>query len=249
MTEESERPDPELAQTEARQAVEAEKALLLAQLEENLQMMAQLGTEQGRVEEQAREMEKEIRELVQEEVALNKKKRAMQERAKELGVQRSSISGRRVQLGRDKEILQGKLIKLQGRLEEILRCNQPKPAAEEPVPLEFVALRSSPRVEVEVLVSVTNPPAAFSTITVNISEGGLFLTTFEDVPVGTIMDLILFLPDHEGFQVKGEVRWVCSGNNPLTPDAVPGLGVKFIGLSPEESAILFEFCRAHLPQE
>jgi len=249
MTVEPESADSLQAQQQARVAVEAEKALLLVHLEENLQLMAQLGSEQGRVEEQARGMEPEIRELVQEEQALNAKKRSMQDRAKELAVQRSSISGRRVQLARDKEILQSKLIKLQSRLEQIHRCVESLPMADAIEPIDVSSLRNSVRVPVEVLVAVTNPPMAFTTVTVNLSDGGLFLATFENIPVGTIIDLILFLPDQPGMQLKGEVRWACSGNNPMAPDATPGLGVKFIALSAQENALIRTFRQSYLSPE
>ena len=64
----------------------------------------------------------------------------------------------------------------------------------------------------------------------NISEGGIFIATHHNAPLGTQVHLEFSLPDNETpISALGEVRW-CSQYNPNS-DGAPGLGLSFLNLS------------------
>ncbi len=61
-------------------------------------------------------------------------------------------------------------------------------------------------------------------MTANIGVGGAFLLTEAPEEVGTILEISLHVPDHQGeLLVEAEVRWLRSAD----ADAGGGMGVKF----------------------
>ena len=67
----------------------------------------------------------------------------------------------------------------------------------------------------------------------NISEGGLFVATHQLSPVGTRMELMLKAEPHlPKTVVEVEVRWI-RNTDELTSDCPPGMGLKFVNLSPD----------------
>jgi uncharacterized protein (TIGR02266 family) len=76
----------------------------------------------------------------------------------------------------------------------------------------------------------------------DISEGGVFVATYQKLELGTHVTLALELPAGR-VQVRGEVRW--ARQELEDSDQRPGLGVAFTELSPEAVATLTEFCRSH----
>ena len=63
----------------------------------------------------------------------------------------------------------------------------------------------------------------------NISRGGIFITSQKPLPIGTRVRLVFSLPDFPlPFDLAGEVRWV----NPVGhgSHAAPGMGVMFSNL-------------------
>lgn len=81
----------------------------------------------------------------------------------------------------------------------------------------------------------------FAAIT-NISELGIFVRTLEPLLVGTPL-MLSFAPNgHAPFKLAGEVAWV----NPVRPDGDnpnPGMGVRFVGITPEDRERLVEVIR------
>lgn len=66
----------------------------------------------------------------------------------------------------------------------------------------------------------------------NISEMGIFVRSDEPLPVGTELDLRFHPEGEEPVELRGQVAWV----NPvkLGGDNInPGMGVRFLGLTPE----------------
>jgi type IV pilus assembly protein PilZ len=76
----------------------------------------------------------------------------------------------------------------------------------------------------------------------NISQMGIFVRTVEPLAIGTPLELSFAPPGHESFKLKGEVTWVNlvreGGDNPN-----PGMGVRFLGLTPDEREALVEVIR------
>jgi type IV pilus assembly protein PilZ len=76
----------------------------------------------------------------------------------------------------------------------------------------------------------------------NISEMGIFVRSLEPLKVGTHVALAFAPPGHEAFRLGGQVAWInpvrADGDNPN-----PGMGIRFIDLSPENRERLVEVVR------
>lgn len=71
----------------------------------------------------------------------------------------------------------------------------------------------------------------YSGVSENISEGGVFVATYQPPPIGTEVDMTIRLPDtDEEFQVVGIVRW-CRELG--VGEGMPGVGVEWIDLAPD----------------
>jgi type IV pilus assembly protein PilZ len=93
--------------------------------------------------------------------------------------------------------------------------------------------RSYERIDVEWSVDCeTEQTFLYASIT-NISEMGIFVATQEPLEVGTRLTLRFAVPGQESpFILLGQVAWV----NPirlLSDKPNPGLGIRFVDLSPE----------------
>jgi uncharacterized protein (TIGR02266 family) len=98
------------------------------------------------------------------------------------------------------------------------------------------------RVAIEVTASPESESHFFVDLTGNLSQGGLFVATWRRLPVGTGVDLAIALP-HGSLSLRGRVRWV----RDMAEGVVPGLGVAFEGLSPEQLVRIEEFCAQRAP--
>jgi uncharacterized protein (TIGR02266 family) len=75
----------------------------------------------------------------------------------------------------------------------------------------------------------------------DISEGGVFVATYQTLPLGTVVSLGLELPSGR-VVVQGRVRWQRSQVE--DGDSRPGLGIQFMDLDAHTVAMLTELCRA-----
>lgn len=80
----------------------------------------------------------------------------------------------------------------------------------------------------------------YAGISENISEGGVFIATFEAFAIGTPLALTMTLPNDHEVRLNGVVRW-CREYNPSTPNIQPGVGVQFTELDGETRAAIDEF--------
>jgi uncharacterized protein (TIGR02266 family) len=96
--------------------------------------------------------------------------------------------------------------------------------------LESVASqRGAPRAQVIVSIDMFSEHNFWSGLTMNMSEGGVFVATHHAVPQGTVLALELTLPGSETpITAVAEVRWTRDYNG--ESDVPPGLGLQFIGL-------------------
>jgi len=101
-------------------------------------------------------------------------------------------------------------------------------------------LRSAPRESVHVQVDVFSEHNFWSGLSMNMSEGGVFVATHHVVPHGTRVMLNLLLPfEDEPIVLVAEVRWTrgYSGQD----DVPPGLGLQFIDLDEHSHARIRRF--------
>lgn len=116
------------------------------------------------------------------------------------------------------------------------------PAASPPVP--DVAPARGFRVPYVVEVSVSSDHNFWSGFTHNLSEGGVFLATPREVPIGSVVQFELRLPNTgTPWLVRGEVRWT-RGPDAAGPDSPPGIGVRFVDLDPALEREITEFITA-----
>ena len=95
--------------------------------------------------------------------------------------------------------------------------------------LDPAEARTAPRASAYVCIDVFSEHNFWTGLSMNISEGGVFIATHHEVPTGTTIVLHMMLPfEDEPIVVLGEVRWARAFSN--DSDAPPGIGVAFVGL-------------------
>lgn len=103
--------------------------------------------------------------------------------------------------------------------------------------------RLFPRASVALEVGVSTEHNFWSGLTMNVSEGGVFVATHHDVPLGTVLSITISLPDGlDPVVALGEVRW----RRPWTgdDDVPPGLGVKFVDIGDASMTRIRDFVKA-----
>lgn len=96
-------------------------------------------------------------------------------------------------------------------------------------PVERVEARSNERTAVNVCVNVFSDHNFWSGLAMNMSEGGIFIATYDSIAIGTQLELHIILPfEEEPIITNAEVRWRREFSGPN--DAPPGLGLKFSDL-------------------
>jgi uncharacterized protein (TIGR02266 family) len=124
----------------------------------------------------------------------------------------------------------------------------------EALPLEGSALaepqhvveehRASKRISIEVELHLASESHFFSGLSGDISEGGVFVSTYRPLARGSLVDLEFSLPGaDEPLHARGEVRW----HRDATPDLPPGVGISFDELSDENRKLIHRFCTMRPP--
>jgi len=106
--------------------------------------------------------------------------------------------------------------------------------------------RQSPRVDAYVCTDLCSEREIWTGLTMNISEGGLFVATHVILPIGTYVSLHLEIAGTR-ILTLGEVRWARAYTG--DDDVPPGLGVRFIGLPPEATARIADYVKTATPLE
>ncbi|MFW5925383.1 MAG: TIGR02266 family protein [Myxococcota bacterium] len=102
------------------------------------------------------------------------------------------------------------------------------------------------RVELETDVSFESDSNFFTGFMEDVSEGGLFLATYQLEPIGTVIETTFHLPDGHIVHARGQVRWIRDPRND-TSDARPGMGIQFDELLPEDRRAIQAFIEARSP--
>jgi uncharacterized protein (TIGR02266 family) len=103
--------------------------------------------------------------------------------------------------------------------------------------------RTAERVRLDADVSLYSPTTFWAGIAEDISEGGLFVATYQLEPIGTVMDLRFELPTGQTVAVRGVVRWL----REVMDDGTPGMGIQFQDLSPADAGIIKSFVKHRPP--
>jgi len=97
------------------------------------------------------------------------------------------------------------------------------------------------RAPLEVDVTMMSENNFYAGLTDNISEGGVFVATYQPPSIGSEVDLLLRLPESEqSFRFHGVVCWLrsfeasCEG-------APPGCGIKWLALPAEAKLAIQKF--------
>lgn len=110
-------------------------------------------------------------------------------------------------------------------------------------------VRKSERLQHELLVAYRTVDGFITDWAVNISRGGIFINTRTPQSVGSIVRLIISLPDAAfPFDLTGRVIRVHPPDP--TSDQVPGMGIEFMDMDEEKRSRLARFVdrlRAELP--
>ncbi len=142
------------------------------------------------------------------------------------------------------------------RAETVVRPRAPAPAVQGPPPTArpqpVAAVAPSPadrrqatRVRLEAKVDFESEHNFYTGLTLDISEGGLFISTINLLPRGTPIELQLHLAGHS-VAAKGEVRWIRDYND-LTPGIEPGMGIQFTEVPPAVHNLIHQFVARREP--
>ncbi len=102
------------------------------------------------------------------------------------------------------------------------------------------------RITFETEVSLHGDHNFFTGFSEDISEGGLFVATYDQKPLGTRIELTFGLPCGHVVQCEGEVRWLRPPSE--DPDAPPpGMGIRFLDLSETDREIVQRYIAQRTP--
>lgn len=103
--------------------------------------------------------------------------------------------------------------------------------------------RGSHRVAIEAEVTYASDSNFYAGFAEDLSDGGLFIATYNLQPIGTRIEISFTLPNGHIVNAVGQVRWVRDTRDD-SDDAPPGMGVQFEALAPEDKRGIVAFlCR------
>ncbi len=102
--------------------------------------------------------------------------------------------------------------------------------------------RAHPRVAVAVAIGLETESHFFAGLSGDISEGGVFVQTYRDLPVGSDVNVLFDLPDGQ-LTAHGRVRWH-RANSDSSP---PGVGIAFEELDEGDRRVIQRFCESRAP--
>ncbi len=111
--------------------------------------------------------------------------------------------------------------------------------------------RTAERLQHDLMVAYRTVDGFITDWAVNISKGGLFINNRKPLQVGTVVRLIVALPDTPfPFDLTGKVVRVIEFNN--ATNEVPGMGIEFVDIDDEKRTRIERFVeklRQELPAE
>ena len=106
--------------------------------------------------------------------------------------------------------------------------------------------RSVQRVAIEADIGFQSDSNFFTGFSEDISAGGVFIATFEILPIGSTLQVNFTMPDGYLISTSGIVRWVREYNE-LAEDTEPGMGIQFDGLVDHDKNIIESYLTQREP--
>jgi uncharacterized protein (TIGR02266 family) len=122
------------------------------------------------------------------------------------------------------------------------RKSAPVPRKTEKVSAKKVP--TGPREKLEANIGATTESNFFVGFSGEISEGGVFISTYETLPLETPVELFLTLPGGYESTIPGRVLFV---RDPMDMESEPGMGVRFESLSVQARELILRFIRKRPP--
>lgn len=102
------------------------------------------------------------------------------------------------------------------------------------------------REEVEVNIGATTESNFYVGFSGEISEGGVFLATYDTLAEGTLVNALVTLPGGFETKVKGHVRFVRDSMD-FDSEAEPGIGIQFESLDAKTRELVMRFIKKRPP--
>jgi len=100
---------------------------------------------------------------------------------------------------------------------------------------DFEEKRKTPRIQYQTQVTLHSEHNFYTGLSLDISEGGIFIATHQLLPPGTEVEIEFSVPTFPGsIKAIGRVQWVRELFY-STMDVPPGMGVQFLKISPPEA--------------
>jgi uncharacterized protein (TIGR02266 family) len=103
--------------------------------------------------------------------------------------------------------------------------------------------RARPRVGVAADIGFQSDTNFYTGFSGDLSDGGIFVATYDLLPIGTDLTVSFVLPDGHQITAEGHVSWI----REETEDTKPGMGVAFDRLPPEDQEAVFRFIERRAP--
>jgi uncharacterized protein (TIGR02266 family) len=100
-----------------------------------------------------------------------------------------------------------------------------------------------PRVFFEVEIGLSSESNFYTGLTLDVSSGGVFVSTHQPAASGSEVTLFFVLPSGHPVEVTGVVRWTRTASE----DSTPGMGVAFTQLEAADLAAIAEYCGYRAP--
>lgn len=124
----------------------------------------------------------------------------------------------------------------------------PKAAAvpSEPTPAASPYRAQVPREHVEANLGATTESNFYVGFSGEISQGGVFVSTYNILPKGSPVRVLITLPGNLSTEVDGNVRFVRDPMD-MSAESEPGMGIAFEGLEKDSRELILRFIRKRPP--
>jgi uncharacterized protein (TIGR02266 family) len=106
--------------------------------------------------------------------------------------------------------------------------------------------RKAPRISLEVDIGGYSDSNFFTGFSMDISEGGLFVATYDIPPLGTKVNLNFKIPGGPVLCIDGIVKWIREYND-RNHEMIPGAGISFTKLSKKDAHIINDYMTHNNP--
>jgi len=121
---------------------------------------------------------------------------------------------------------------------------RPRRAAEFVPPAPDDERRYSRRVAIDVDIGLHSETNFFVGLAEDISDGGLFVATYDLLPIGTALTISMVLPGGRQLVIAGRVAWI---RDLYDSEVSPGVGVRFEPLDPDDRRAIERFLSQRAP--